>query len=208
MSFEEFKKYYEENKNSTEVIEFTNNFISLDKIKSYAKDNKEVKSWLDSEKDRHYNVAFETWKSNNLEGLIDSKVKELYPQKDPKDLEIEKLKLEFENMKKQAMKKEITNKAIKELTTKTLPVELIDFFNIENEEQTLSNIGKLEQIFASYKENVLKEFDKSSYKPNVGSNVQISNPWAKETFNLTKQGELLHSNPDLAKQFIAQANKK
>lgn len=41
-----------------------------------------------------------------------------------------------------------------------------------------------------------------------GSKDKNSNPWAKETFNLTQQGRLLRENPELAKSLQAQANQK
>lgn len=34
--------------------------------------------------------------------------------------------------------------------------------------------------------------------------IHTTNPWLKETFNLTEQGKLLKENPELAKQFMKQ----
>lgn len=208
MTFEEFKKFYEENKGTTEVLEFVNGFNSVDlsKVKDLTRNDKELKSWLDSEKDKHYNVAFETWKANNLQKLIDEKVRQLYPEKSESEIEIEKLKLELENIKREKTREVITNKAIKELTNKNLPLELVDFFIAENEENTVENIKKIEQVFNNYKSTIIKDFDKSSHKPAVSGDIGVINPWAKETFNLTKQGELLRNQPDLARQLIKQSN--
>jgi len=43
------------------------------------------------------------------------------------------------------------------------------------------------------------------YDPSSGGEYKGSNPFAKETFNLTKQGELLNSNPAQAKELAAAA---
>lgn len=43
------------------------------------------------------------------------------------------------------------------------------------------------------------------YDPKNGGSGGIDNPFAKETFNLTKQGELLKSNPEQAKAMAAAA---
>lgn len=47
---------------------------------------------------------------------------------------------------------------------------------------------------------------KQSYHPNGGSGgTPTANPFAKDTFNLTKQGELLKSNPEQARAMAAAA---
>lgn len=43
--------------------------------------------------------------------------------------------------------------------------------------------------------------------PSNSSGEKVNNPWAKDTFNLTKQGELMKNNPELAQQFQQQASK-
>lgn len=60
--------------------------------------------------------------------------------------------------------------------------------------------------------NALKESDSYLFETSVPANTggvgnfargtnQITNPWAKETFNLTEQARLLKENPTLAAQF-------
>lgn len=44
-----------------------------------------------------------------------------------------------------------------------------------------------------------------SYKPAGGGNPPASNPWAKESFNLTEQGRIYKENPALAKQMASAA---
>lgn len=51
-----------------------------------------------------------------------------------------------------------------------------------------------------------QEQPKPPYHPQGGfGGAGTANPFAKETFNLTKQGELLKSNPEQAKALAAAA---
>lgn len=45
----------------------------------------------------------------------------------------------------------------------------------------------------------------AKYKPNGGAGGGSNNPFAKDTFNLTKQGEMLKADPDQAKSLAAEA---
>ena len=47
--------------------------------------------------------------------------------------------------------------------------------------------------------------DKPPYHPKNGGSGINANPFAKETFNLTKQGQLLRENPEAARQMAADA---
>lgn len=47
--------------------------------------------------------------------------------------------------------------------------------------------------------------DKPPYHPKDGGSGINANPFAKETFNLTKQGQLLRENPEAARQMAADA---
>lgn len=120
-------------------------------------DDKDFKSFIDNLKDKHLTKGLETWKSNNLQKLIDKKVKELYPEDDPKDTELSKLKLEMENMKKEALKKELTNKALKIATEKGLLTDLVDYFIGQDEETTNKNLETLEKVFTNKLETTVKE---------------------------------------------------
>lgn len=52
------------------------------------------------------------------------------------------------------------------------------------------------------------DFKKPNYNPQNGVAGTISNPFAKETFNLTEQGRLLKENPAQAKELAAAAGIK
>ncbi|MCF4017049.1 DUF4355 domain-containing protein [Clostridium sporogenes] len=96
-------------------------------------------------------------------------MKELYPEEDPKDNELKKLKLEMENMKKETLKKELSNKALKIATEKGLPTDLVDYFIGQDEESTNKNLETLEKVFTDKLETTVKERLKdNSYTPPSG----------------------------------------
>jgi hypothetical protein len=102
-------------------------------------------------------------------------------------------------MKKETTKKELTNIALKEITSKNLPQEIVDFLISEDVETTINNVAKFENVFDTYKQSVIKDFDKNSYKAKTNANTtNVVNPWAKETFNLTEQARILRESPELA----------
>jgi hypothetical protein len=185
-----------------------NSGLTLDAFKEKLQSDKSFIGFMDSARESHFTKALETWKTNNLDKLVQTKVKELYPEQDPKDLEVANLKKMIEDMQKDQIKKDLTNKAFKVANEKKLPVELIDFVVGNDEETTMKNIETLSSIFAKHDEEIktglLKEH---SYVPPVGGELGKANPWAKDSFNLTKQGQIMRENPILAAQLKEAANK-
>ena len=101
MNFEEVKAFLESTEGKTkEVTEYLEQLapVTIARIEDFVSTS-DGKSWLDSAKDKHLQKGLETWKTNNLESLLDAEVKKRFPEKDPKDIEMEKLKNEIEKMK-------------------------------------------------------------------------------------------------------------
>lgn len=165
-NFDEVKNYFEANKDNDEVKNFLGGFSNIDVFKEKINTDQAFKSFMDSEKDKHLSKGIETFKSNNLSKLIDDEVNKRFPKIDPKDKEIAELKAQFEQMQKDATRKDLTNKALKMATEKGIPSELVDHFIGEDEDSTLGNIDKLSKILASYGENIKKGLVKdNSYTP-------------------------------------------
>ena len=162
----------------TEVItesELANEFGSLDIFKKKIEEDKEFKSFMDSIKDKHTSKSLETWKQNNLEKLVNEKIKELYPKEDPKDLELRKLQQQMEEMQREAQREKLTNKAFKIATEKGLPTDLVDYFIGEDENSTLKNLETFEKTFTDNLETKVKERLKSnSYTPPSGENIETN----------------------------------
>jgi hypothetical protein len=142
-----------------------NSGLTLDAFKSKLESDAGFKSFMDSEKDKHSKKSFETWKQNNLQKLVDEEYKKQHPDADPKDTEIAKLKKQFEDMQKEALKKDLTNKALKEMTEKKLPTDLVNFIVGEDEDTTNKNLKTLGDIFTKHDEALKTEILKDTYKP-------------------------------------------
>lgn len=109
--------------------------------------NADVRSVIDAEKDRHHSKALDTWKANNLDTLVDAEVKKLNPDKSPAEIELEKLKKQFEDSEKARNREKQMNQAIKTATDKGLPIDLLDYFVSDDEEKTTANLSKLEEVY-------------------------------------------------------------
>lgn len=69
-------------------------------------------------------------------------------------------------------------------------------------------IAGLDEQLKVLKENksfLFKKAPNPGYQPNGGSGGPVSNPFKKETFNLTEQGKIFRENPEQAKALAAEA---
>ena len=201
------KTYLDANKENEEVKLFVNGFANLDVFKGKLANDTDFKSFMDSERDKHSTKSLDTWKTNNLQALIDAKVKELHPDADPRDTALNTLKAELEKMKAEGQHKELTIKASKMMQEKKLPMELLDLLIGTDEAVTTANLTALETVFKSHVEALVAERLKGGYVPPAGTPpVGSKNPWKQgPDYNLTEQGRIYVENPTLAAQYMAQA---
>ena len=167
MTLEEMKAWIEANKTTPEVQTYLSGLSTptLDGVKKFTTDNAEAKSWMDSQKDTHYNKALETWKTNNLSALIDIEVKKKYPTKDPNELAMENMKAEMEKMKKESARKDLKTNALKQLSDKKLPIDMVDYFIGEDDATTTNNLTKFETMFNTGVTSLVAEKLKGGYTP-------------------------------------------
>ena len=216
MEFSEVKAWIESNKGTNEELKVYLqglNSFTVEGVQKFITENKDAKSWLDSTKDQHANKHSETWKTNNFQKELDEKIKDLYPDTDPKDAALAKLQQEFNDMKKNSERKELMLKMSKIATEKKLPIEIIEMLG-ENEEEAIINLTKFETVFMNsakvLAEEIIKErLGEGSYVPpkGGGGDFKGKNPWSTTTKNLTEQGKILKENPELAKSLMATAVK-
>lgn len=153
-------------KNAEPVKALVGSGLTLDAFKSKLESDPNFKSFMDSEKDKHATKSLETWKTNNLQKMVDEEYKKQHPEADPKDTEIAKLKKQFEDMQKESIKKDLTNKALKTMTEKKLPADLVNFIVGQDEDTTNKNLKTLEDIFSKHDEAIKTEILKNgTYKP-------------------------------------------
>lgn len=137
--------------------------------------------------------------------------------KDNETLQTTITNLQTELAKQQKANEEISKTyALKEQLSKAGVVDAdyliykhggIDKFTFDKENKPVG----IEETLKPYKEDTTmahlfkQESGKPPYNPKGGSGAGAVNPFAKETYNLTKQGELLKSNPEQARAMAAAA---
>ncbi|TKH45727.1 hypothetical protein C1I60_04510 [Paenibacillus terrae] len=147
MKLEQVKQLIEENQTNEEWQTYPQglNPYSVEGIEQYIQSNQQAKSWFDSTVDKRSAKSLETWKANHLESAVDAEIKKRFPAKDEKEIEVEKLRAEVENMKLEKQRERLTSQAIKIASEKKLPLPLVDFFIGADEEATTTNLAMLEQ---------------------------------------------------------------
>lgn len=157
----ELKKF----EDTDEYKAFVAGLINTERVKAFLSTD-DGKKLLQPQLDSYFTKGLETWKNNNLENLVNAKVKELYPDADPKDTELAEVKAELERMKAESIRKDLTNKALTYANEKGLPSDLVDYFVGTDEKSTNDNLEKFEKAFSSaIGAAVDKKLKGSSYVP-------------------------------------------
>lgn len=127
----------------------------------------EFKSYLDSVKDKHFDKALETWKSNNLQTLINDEVlKATGKKKTPEQLKIEELEKKMLESEAKAQKAEKVAKYKDVLAENKIPMEMIDYFLTDDDETTNTRIDNF-KVFVDeiVNTNVKEKIASGSYTP-------------------------------------------
>ena len=113
----------------------------------------------------------DTWKANNLDALVDAKVKELYPEETEEQKRIRKLEKELEDQKTAAQREKLLNKAVSYASEKQLPADVVEFFIGEDEESTMKNLGAFEEKYnAALQKAIESKFQENGSDVQSGSN--------------------------------------
>lgn len=156
--------------------------IEKSDVETVSKTNAEVKSYFDSEKDKHHSTALETWKTNNLDALVQTEVRKLNPEQTEEQKRIASLEKALDDQKKEAQREKLTNLAVKEASRKGLPTDLIGFFLAEDEDGTKANLGKFEETFNQAVQSAVEvKFKEGGRNPKGGapSDTSVGATFAK-----------------------------
>jgi hypothetical protein len=208
MSLEQIRQLIEQNQNNQEVHNYLRGlYLTPESVASFL-DTPEGKKLLQPRLDQHFTKGLETWKEKTLPSLLDEEIKKKFPGETEEQKRLRKLEEELAQERQARVKSELVNKATTLATQKGLPVEIVSYFVGQDEDSTVNNLTALETIWQQNLEKAVEaKFKESGRTPNPGSpgGPGQTNPWKKETFNLTEQGRLLRENPELARQLMAQA---
>ncbi|PAE61143.1 hypothetical protein CHH88_04555 [Bacillus subtilis] len=172
MNIEEIKKFLAENKDNEEVKAFVGELsaVSADKVEGFL-ETEEGKRFIQPRLDSYFTKGLATWKANNLDSIVEEKIRERNPDKTPAELEIEKLKKQIEDAEKARNREALVNKALNVADEKKLPKGVIDYFIGEDEETTLANLSKFEETFNAAVQNAVDIKFKES-----GTNFEKGDP--------------------------------
>ena len=142
--------------------------LTLDAFKEKLTEDKTFKSFMDSEKDKHYQKALETWKANNLQPIIDDAVlKATGKKKTPLELKVEEL--ERKNAEAEARANELARqgKINALLSEKGLNQELTKYLKFEGDDEAIATSMDNFKAFLEdmVNEGVKSEIDKGVYVP-------------------------------------------
>lgn len=168
MEFNELIESMKSFEGTEDYENYVNGFVTSDRVSKFL-DTEDGKKILEPLYHSHFSKSLETWKTNNLSKLVDEEYKKRFPDADPKDTEIAKLKADFEALKAESVRKDLTNKALTIATEKGLPVDLVNFFVGEDEAATTKNLETLETAFSAAVKKVVDERLGKSHKPDSGN---------------------------------------
>lgn len=147
MNIQDIRAFLETNKDQPEVQSFVGELsaVSPEKVQGFLQ-TEEGKKVIQPELDRYHAKGLESWKKNNLQKLVDDKVKELNPDKSPVEIELENLKRDLEAKEKASQRLALKNKALAVASDKKLSVDdkILDRFIADDEESTLANLEAFE----------------------------------------------------------------
>lgn len=172
MDFNEVVEAFEGFKDTEDFENYVGGLVTADRVSKFL-ETEDGKKFIQPTLDKYHNKGLEAWKQGKeFKSLVDAKIKELYPDADPKDTALAELKAELEAIKAESARKDLTNKALTIATEKKLPIELIDFFVGADEEATTENLNKLETAFNDALEKLVTEKLGQSHKPDSGDDFK------------------------------------
>jgi flagellar motility protein MotE (MotC chaperone) len=213
MTLAEIMAWLEEHKAEQEVKDYLAGLAKLtpEGVKSFI-ENDDGKKLIKPIVDKAVTQGIDTWKTNNLDKLVDELHNKKYPPEDDRDKELREVKERLQRIETEKTRESLKATAIKKAVEKGLPVDIIDKFIGDDETATLANIDILEQAFtASVNTAVEKRFKNGGGNPPTEDKPEVKdkgNPWKKETFNLTEQGRILREDPEKAKRLMSEAGIK
>jgi hypothetical protein len=168
------------------------------------------KKFIQPTLDAYFSKGLETWKTNNLDKLVNEKYEREHPAEDERDKQIRELTNRLDSADREKARANLRANAITKATSKGLPIEIIDYVIGEDEATTESNLTRFETAFTTAVNAKVEERFKSgggNPKPPGTPPAADTNPWAKEHWNLTRQGQILRDDPAKAAQLKAAAGR-
>lgn len=202
MDLQAVKQFLEEQKDNEDVKGYLQGFsqVTPDGVKSFL-DTDEGKKVLQPRLDSFFTKGLETWKSNNLQKLVEEEVTKRNPSETPEQKRIRELEEKYEKAEKERTREMLKNKALSTFSEKKLPTFFIDYLIGENEDSTTANLTKFEEVWNNQKVEFLKNtgqsFGNQGNNPPNNQNTVTKEQFAKMTYS--DRVKLANENPELYK---------
>ncbi len=132
--------------------------VTKDNVGEFVEKNDVLKSYRDS----FHTKGLETWKANNLKKLVDEEIAKANPQETPEQKKIRELEKRLNEEAAARKKESLKNLAIKKLSEKKLPVDIVDNLIGSDEESTEKTLAAYEQALESYKKALTEQLLKNN----------------------------------------------
>ncbi|MEK5148774.1 DUF4355 domain-containing protein [Psychrobacillus sp. FSL K6-4615] len=120
VTFDQVKAFLDSNKDNAEVKEYYNsNVLTADNVKTFLETN-EAKKILQPKLDAHFTKSLETWKTNNLDSLVDEEMKKRNPDETPEQKRIRELEEKLQKQEKENKLSKLKETALKHATKQGL----------------------------------------------------------------------------------------
>lgn len=147
--------------------------VNFDSVKSYLENKEDGKMYLQKFADSKVTAGIKTWKENNLQKLIDKAVLDATGKnKEPWQIEMDKMRAEMEQEKALNAKILRESKAKDLLTAKGLKTELLPYINLGEDDEAMTNTINNLSVFVNdiVSDQVKTVMASGSYTPPGGDN--------------------------------------
>lgn len=210
MTIEEIKAYLSENAQEQEVIDLIRGLVTTEQVNAFL-ETENGKQLIKPRLDSFFSKGLETWKTNNLNTIVEQEISKRNPAETEDQKRIKNIELQLQQERAERLRRENENAAMKLLESKKLPLTFAEFVMADTVEGITTKIASLESVInALVTQKVEERFETGGRVPNnptPNKGGKQENPWMKETFNLTEQGKLLTTQPELAALFMKQAKR-
>jgi hypothetical protein len=160
---------------------------SVAEADKYLEEHPTFRSALDSRISRAVLSHDEKFKADKLPTLIEEEYKKRNPAKDPKELELEKLRGEMDKIKKDAAYDKQKARALAKLAEKGLPAKLADRYTGYTDEETDAAIadllGTVEPFLNEREKKIKEELISKAPAPEGGKDVSGKTAIKRSDFN-------------------------
>lgn len=190
------------NNNSEEAKEITSSFFTPEAVKSYL-DTDAGKEILQPRLDKHFSQGLNTWKSNNLQKIINEEIAKLNPSETEEQKALREANAKIAQMEAENKRKDLLAYA----QTKANELGISSFLASrcigEDEASTLELLTEASNDFSNSLSNAVKaQLENTDTTPNVGGTKKTGALTKKDFINMSYKDrmKLFQEDPELYSQ--------